>query len=81
MSLKDSLERALDGRGCNFKVLISSGVHALVGSDAQNSDLWRTHQTFTSTTKTVPSEPTQFLQVNMKTKTDSQDLKASGNVA
>ncbi len=34
MSLKDSLERALDGRGCNFKVLISSGVHALVGSDA-----------------------------------------------
>lgn len=33
------IERALDGRGCNFKVLISSCVHSLVCSDAQNSDL------------------------------------------
>lgn len=37
--LDDSLEWALDGRGCNFKVLVSPGVHSLICSDAQNSNL------------------------------------------
>lgn len=33
------LEGAFDGRGCDFKVLVSSSVHPLVGGDPQSCDL------------------------------------------
>ena len=33
------LEGALDGRGRDFKVLVSPSVHPLIGGDSQSSDL------------------------------------------
>lgn len=33
------LEGAFDGRGCDFKVLVSPSVHPLVGGDSQSRNL------------------------------------------
>lgn len=33
------LEGAFDGRGCDFKVLVSPSVHPLVGGDPQSCNL------------------------------------------
>lgn len=45
------LEGAFDGRGGDFKVLVSPSVHPLVGGDAQSCDLGRT--------RTAEGKPTE----------------------